>query len=184
MRFTETPLAGAFIIEMEPKGDDRGFFARSWCREEFAAHGLSIQIVQCNVGFSTRAGTLRGLHHQQAPHEEAKVVRCTRGAVYDVILDLRGDSPTYGKWYACELDADGRRMVYIPEGVGHGYQTLTDDAEIFYQTSEFYHAESAAGIRYDDPAFRIDWPLKVTAISEPDRSWPDYQRVARNRNTS
>lgn len=174
MKFTETRLPGAFMIELEPKTDERGFFARSWCHDEFSAHGLSIRVVQCNIGYSTRAGTIRGIHYQQDPHAEAKVVRCTSGALYDVIIDLRCESPTYGKWHACKLSAAGRNMIYIPEGFGHGYQTLADNTEIFYQTSEFYHPESATGVRYDDPAFGIDWPLEVTSISETDRSWPDF----------
>ncbi len=174
MKFTEISLRGAFLIEMEPKTDDRGFFARSWCRDEFSTRGLNTQIVQCNVGFSDRAGTLRGIHYQQAPHAEAKVVRCTRGAVYDVMIDLRPDSTTFGEWHACELSVENRLMIYIPEGFGHGYQTLADETEIFYQTSEFYHPESAVGVRFDDPAFSIDWPVQVTAISDTDRSWPDF----------
>ncbi len=180
MIFTEIDIPGAFTVEFEEKTDDRGFFARSWCEREFAALGLANKIVQCNVGYSTRAGTLRGIHYQDAPHAETKVVRCTRGAVYDVIVDVRPDSPTYGKWSGRELTADNRLMLFIPEGFGHGYQTIENDTEIFYQTSEFYHPESATGIRYDDPAFVINWPLPITAISDTDRSWPDYQLVPRN----
>ena len=175
MKFMETELAGAFIIELEQKTDPRGFFARAWCKDEFSAAGLVNDIVQCNIGFSERAGTLRGIHYQQAPHGEAKVVRCTRGSVFDVIIDVRPDSLTFGKWSGHELDADDRLMLFIPEGFGHGYQTLEDDTEIFYQSSEFYHPESAVGIRYNDPAFAIHWPLEVTSISEADRTWPDYQ---------
>ncbi len=174
MKFTETKLTGAFLIELEKKSDDRGFFARAWCAEEFAAHGLNCRIAQCNNGFSDRASTLRGIHFQVAPHAETKVVRCIHGALYDVIVDLRPRSPTFREWCSHELSADNRRMLYIPEGFGHGYQTLEDNTEILYLTSEFYHPESASGVCYDDPALGIDWPLDVTSISLPDRNWPAF----------
>ncbi len=174
MRFRETKIQGAFVIDIEEKRDERGFFARSWCQKEFEARGLNSRIVQCNIGFSSKRGTVRGIHFQQAPHADAKVVRCSRGAIYDVIVDVRPKSETYGEWSAVELTADNHTMIYIPEGVGHGYQTLCDDTEILYQTSEFYYLEVAAGIRYDDQAFNVNWPLDVSVISEADRTWPDF----------
>jgi len=178
MIFSQTELAGAYVIDLERRGDERGFFARSWCHREFAAHGLNLGIAQINVAFSQRRGTLRGLHFQLAPHQEAKVVRCTMGALLDVILDLRPESRTYKRSVGVELTADNRRMVYVPEGCAHGYQTLVDSTEMYYQTSAFYAPEVARGIRYDDPAFRIAWPLPVTSISEADRSWPEYREPA------
>lgn len=184
MKFIETKLDGAYLIELERKTDCRGFFARSWCRDELAAHGLNTHIVQCNVGYSALAGTLRGIHYQQIPHEEAKVVRCVQGAVYDVIVDLRSDSPTFGQWNAVELTAENRKMVYIPEGFGHGYQTLVDETEIFYQTSQFYHPESATGVRFDDPAFGIQWPLPPSSLSDADQNWPAYDSILLTTNTS
>jgi dTDP-4-dehydrorhamnose 3,5-epimerase len=173
MQFRETKIRGAYLIELDKKADERGFFARSWCQEEFESRGLSSRIVQCNIGFSPKMGTVRGIHYQQAPHADAKVVRCCRGAIYDVIVDVRPESATYGEWNAVELTAESHTMMYIPEGLGHGYQTLRDDTEILYQTSEFYHPESAVGIRYNDPAFEIDWPLPVACISQGDTSLPD-----------
>jgi dTDP-4-dehydrorhamnose 3,5-epimerase len=172
MRFLETPISGAWVLEPERRLDERGYFARGFCQREFAAHGLNTKIAQGNTGFSRRAGTLRGIHYQVAPHLESKLVRCTGGAVYDVVVDLRPESPTFGGWFAVELSAENGKQLYIPEGCGHGYQTLTDNAEIYYQASEFYAPESARGVRYDDPAFGIRWPLEVTSISEADRSWP------------
>jgi len=174
MIFAELKLTGAYIIDLERREDPRGFFARSWCRKEFGDHGLCVEFVQINVGFSTKKGTLRGMHYQAAPHQEVKVVRCTMGAIYDVIVDLRPESPTFTRWAGVELNSVNRRMLYVPEGFAHGYQTLEDNTEICYQTSRIYAPESARGNRYDDPAFGIEWPLAVACISDPDRSWPDY----------
>lgn len=167
MRFVPTPIPGAFVIELEPIVDERGFFARSWCATEFAAHGLNPRLVQCSVSFNKRRGTLRGMHYQVKPHEEAKLVRCTMGAIYDVLVDLRPASAGYRKWFAVELSVANRRMVYCPEGVAHGFQTLTDDAEVFYQMSELHHPESARGLRWDDPAFGIEWPFAETRNISP-----------------
>jgi dTDP-4-dehydrorhamnose 3,5-epimerase len=174
MEFTSTPLAGAFVVSLKRIEDDRGFFARGWCRDEFAAHGLVRDMTQLNVGFSHRKGTVRGLHFQLPPHAEAKFVRCTRGAVFDVIVDLRPESPTRGGWFGAELTADNGLMLYAPEGFAHGYQTLADDTETYYLTSSAYAAGSARGVRYDDPAFGIVWPVPVTVVSDADGRWPDY----------
>jgi len=174
MRFTETALKGAYIIDVEPIEDERGFFARAWGQEEFAAHGLCPRFVQCNISHNAKRGTLRGMHYQVAPHEEAKVVRCTRGALYDVIVDIRPGSDTFKRWVAVELSADNYRMLYVPEGFAHGFQTLEDDTDVFYQMSEFYHPECARGARWDDPAFAIDWPTTdARIISAKDRGYPD-----------
>lgn len=174
MEFIETELKGAFLVRLKRIEDARGYFARGWCREEFAQHGLITGMVQLNVGFSHKRGTMRGMHYQVAPHAEAKFVRCTRGAIYDVIVDLRPDSPTRGRWVGAELTADNGTMLYAPEGFAHGYQTLTEDAEMYYLTTAFYASGSARGIRYNDPTFQINWPLAVTVISEADQKWPDY----------
>lgn len=168
MIFTETKLKGAFIIEIEPREDERGFFARSWCEDEFKQHGLNPCLVQCNISFNKKRGTLRGMHYQAAPYAEAKVVRCTMGAVYDVIIDLRPDSPTFKQWISVELTAENRRALYVPEDFAHGFQTLMDNIEVFYQMSEFYHSECARGVRWDDPAFGIDWPIDEVIISGRD----------------
>jgi dTDP-4-dehydrorhamnose 3,5-epimerase len=170
--FQPSPLAGAFVVELERREDERGFFARSFCQDEFAKHGLNPRLVQCNVSFNTRRGTLRGMHYQAKPHEEAKVVRCTQGAVFDVMVDLRPKSATFKRWQGVELSAANRRALYIPEGFAHGFQTLTDDAELLYLMSEFYHPECARGVRWDDPAFGIEWPLKDPHMSERDRTYP------------
>ncbi|HEV7797172.1 MAG TPA: dTDP-4-dehydrorhamnose 3,5-epimerase, partial [Pyrinomonadaceae bacterium] len=172
IKFKETELEGAFVIEPERFDDERGFFARTWSQEEFAARALNAKTVQCNSSFNKQRGTLRGMHYQSFPHEEAKLVRCTAGAIYDVIIDLREDSPTRLKWIRVELSARNRLMVYVPEGFAHGFQTLEDETEVFYQVSAYYHQESARGVRWDDPAFGIDWPLAVTAISQRDREHP------------
>ncbi|HAF13528.1 MAG TPA: dTDP-4-dehydrorhamnose 3,5-epimerase [Blastocatellia bacterium] len=172
MIFKETKLRGAYIIEPELIQDERGFFARTWSQEEFASRGLNSKLVQCNSSFNKQRGTLRGMHYQIPPHEEAKLVRCTAGAIYDVIVDLRVDSPTWLKWIGVELIASTPLMVYIPEGFAHGFQTLEDDTEVFYQVSEYYHPELARGVRWDDPAFSINWPLSISVISERDRSYP------------
>jgi dTDP-4-dehydrorhamnose 3,5-epimerase len=174
MIFTPTRIPEAFILDLERRADARGFFARAWCAEEFAAHGLSTSIAQANLSFTDRAGTLRGLHYQLAPHEEAKVMRCTQGAIFDVIVDLREESPTCGEWLGVELSADNHRMLYVPPGCAHGYQALTDAAEVFYLVSTGYAAGAEHGIRYDDPAFGIEWPREITLVSEKDRGWPDY----------
>jgi dTDP-4-dehydrorhamnose 3,5-epimerase len=175
MRFSETGLKGALLVEPELRGDERGFFARAFCRQEFQAHGLNPDLAQCNLSFNRLAGTLRGMHYQRSPHAEAKLVRCTAGTVYDVIVDLRPDSSTFMKWEAAELSAENRRLLYVPEGFAHGYQALTDGAEVFYQVSAFYHPPSEGGLRWDDPAFGIEWPLPVSAISAKDASYPDWR---------
>ena len=172
MKFIETPLAGLYVLEIEPLNDDRGFFARSFCVQDFQAHGLEGAVVQCNISFNEKAGILRGLHFQAAPHEEAKLVRCTRGAIYDVAVDVRPDSRTYLKWFAAELTSENRRMMYIPQGFAHGFQTLADKSEVFYLMSEFYHPESARGLRWDDPTLGITWPLANRIISDKDRTYP------------
>ena len=172
MKFTPTALPGVFFVDIEAIEDDRGFFARSFCRDEFSAHGLSPELVQCSVSWNRRKGTLRGMHYQAPPHEEHKLVRCTSGAIHDVVVDLRADSPARHRWIAVELSAANRRAVYIPPGCAHGFQTLSDDSEVFYQMSEFYHSESARGVRFDDPAFGIEWPLPNPIISARDRALP------------
>lgn len=176
MRFTPAALSGAYVIDIEPLEDERGFFARSWCADEFAARGLKRHLVQCNISFNRRKGTVRGMHYQIAPHEEAKLVRCTRGALLDVIIDLRPDSPTFRQHVAVELTAENRRMLYIPAGLAHGFQTLVDDTEVFYQMSDPYVAECARGVRWDDPAFDIRWPDDERTISAKDRQYPDFTR--------
>jgi dTDP-4-dehydrorhamnose 3,5-epimerase len=171
VRFQETELPGAFVIEPERIEDDRGFFARIWCIREFADHGLSTDLVQCNVSYNARKGTLRGMHYQVAPHAEIKLVRCTRGSILDVIVDVRPESPTFHRWVGVELSARNGRMLYIPEGFAHGFQTLEDGSEVFYQMSTFYHPESARGLRWDDPAVGIEWPLDVAVMAEKDKSF-------------
>jgi dTDP-4-dehydrorhamnose 3,5-epimerase len=172
--FTPLPVAGAFAVDPERVADERGFFARTWCAEAFAARGLPAGFAQCSVSFNRLAGTLRGMHVQAAPHGEAKLARCTRGAAYDVLLDLRPGSPTRGRWTAQELTAENGRAVFIPEGVAHGFQTLADDTELFYQIAGAYRPEAARGVRWDDPAFAIAWPRPVACISARDRAWPAY----------
>jgi dTDP-4-dehydrorhamnose 3,5-epimerase len=172
--FTETTLKEAFLIEPERREDERGFFARTWCQREFESHGLHKKWVQCNISFNKKKGTLRGMHYQVPPYEEAKLVRCTRGAIFDVIIDLRLQSPSFKQWVTLELTADNRRMLYIPEGFAHGFQTLTDETEIFYQMSQFYAPAHANGVRWDDPVFNITWPADERTISEQDRSYPDF----------
>ena len=171
MNFTETAVQGAQIVQISRISDDRGFFARVWCRDEFIQQGIAADWVQANVGRSLRAGTLRGMHYQRDPQPEAKLVRCTRGVVYDVVLDLRPDSPSYLRWAGVTLDADEHTMLYIPEGCAHGYQTLADDSEISYFASAPYDRDAATGARYDDPAFGIEWPLPVEVISAQDAAW-------------
>ncbi len=174
MIFTELPLPGAFVIEPERRADERGFFARTWCRREFADHGIVCDWVQCNVSFNRRKGTLRGLHYQAAPWAEAKLVRCTAGAIYDVLVDLRRASPCFGKWTAVELTAAKGRMLYVPPGFAHGFQTLADNAEVFYQMSEYYRPEAARGCRWDDPALGIVWPDGDRVLSPRDQQFPDF----------
>ncbi len=177
MIFKETGLKGAYIIEPERLEDERGFFARTWCRREFEAKGFNQEVVQCSISFNKKRGTLRGLHYQISPHEEAKVVRCTCGAIYDVIVDLRPDSHTYKSYISVELSVENRLALYVPEGFAHGFQTLQDDTEVFYQMSEYYHPESARGLRWDDPALGIPWPVNpVWLISERDQGWPSLDR--------
>jgi dTDP-4-dehydrorhamnose 3,5-epimerase len=176
--FTETPLPGAWLIDPERLEDHRGFFARTWCRREFESHGLSAHLVQCNISFNKRRGTLRGMHYQADPHQEDKLVRCTSGAVYDVIIDLRPHSPTFLRHFAVVLTAESRRMLYVPRGVAHGFQTLVDDTEVFYQMSEFHAPGAARGVRWNDPAFDIRWPIAGPILSERDRAYPDVVREA------
>lgn len=172
MRFTESGMAGAFLIELEPARDERGFFAQTWNRALFAEHGLDVELTECAMSFNHRRGTLRGLHYQVAPFEETKLVRCTAGAIYDVIVDLRLQSPTKHKWAGFELTAENRRMVYVPRGFAHGFQTLTDSTEVSYQLTGTYSPGHARGIRWDDPALGVSWPLPVTSISQRDRRLP------------
>lgn len=170
----ETKLPGVFEIELEPHHDNRGFFARAWCQKEFEAYGLNPRLVQCNVSFNTAKGTLRGMHYQVPPWTESKLVRCTKGAIYDAVIDLRPHSPTYKEWAGRVLTATNHYMLYVPEGCGHGFLTLEDETEVFYQMSEFYNPEGARGVRWDDPAFQIAWPEKVVVISDRDRAYPDF----------
>jgi len=174
MIFTKTVLKDAMIVDIEPKEDDRGFFARSWCRKEFEAHGLNPNLAQCNIAFNPKKGTLRGMHLQVKPFEETKLVRCTRGSLSDVIVDLRPDSPTYKKHLSAVLTSENRRMLYVPEGFAHGFLTLEDATEVSYQISEFYVPESQRGFRWNDPAFAIAWPAEVRFISDRDRGYPDF----------
>jgi dTDP-4-dehydrorhamnose 3,5-epimerase len=174
MRFTQTKLHGAYILDLETRPDDRGFFARAFCQKEFAQHGLKPLVAQCNTAYNHRKGTLRGLHYQLPPAAETKLVRCTRGAVYDVIVDLRPASPTYLEWVGVHLSEGNRRQIYVPELFAHGYLTLTDGAEVVYQVGEFYTPGAERGIRYDDPSLAIRWPIPVEVISEKDAAWPDY----------
>jgi dTDP-4-dehydrorhamnose 3,5-epimerase len=172
--FRTLAVAGAFLLEPERLEDERGFFARTWCHREAAAQGLNPRVVQCNLSFNHREGTLRGLHYQLAPHQEAKLVRCSRGALHDVVVDLRPDSPTFLQHAAVVLSADDRRMVYVPEGCAHGFQTLEDDTEVFYQMSERYVAEASRGVRWNDPAFGIHWPRSRPIMNARDASYPDF----------
>jgi dTDP-4-dehydrorhamnose 3,5-epimerase len=172
VKFRETPLRGAFVIELERIEDERGFFARSFCKDEFAAHGLAAELAQASVSFNRRRGTLRGMHYQAPPHEEHKVVRCTRGAMHDVVIDVRAGSPTFRRWHAVELTDENRLSLYVPPGIAHGFQTLADDTEVLYQMSVPHHPESARGLRFDDPALAIAWPLAPVCISERDRNFP------------
>lgn len=174
MKFTESALPGAFIIDIEPVEDERGFFARTFCRQEFEAHGLNPGLAQCSVSFNPRKGTLRGMHFQAPPLAEAKLVRCTLGAAYDVVVDLRPTSPTFRQWTGVELTAANRKMIYVAEGLAHGFITLGDDTEMLYQMSEFFDPACARGVRWNDPAFGIRWPQTPRAISERDQGYPDF----------
>lgn len=175
MNFKPMTLPGAYLVELEPIADERGFFARSYCQKEFDERGLNSKLVQCNVSFNKKRGTLRGLHFQAAPHAEVKVVRCTRGAIWDVIVDLRPESPAFKKWEAVELTPNNLKMVYIPEGFAHGFQTLTENSEVNYQMSEYFRAESARGVRFDDDAFKIKWPDEAQrTISQKDLTYSPF----------
>jgi dTDP-4-dehydrorhamnose 3,5-epimerase len=174
MIFHETPLAGAYLIDLEKRGDDRGFFARAFCEKEFGAHGLATRFVQVNNSLSAQKGTLRGMHYQLAPRAETKLVRCIRGSLFDVILDLRQGSPTFGRSFGAELTAENRRMMYVPKGFAHGFITLEDGTETFYFADDFYAPEQERGVRWNDPRFRIEWPGSPTVISEKDRGHRDF----------
>ena len=176
MRFTETDVVGAKVIDPSPHEDDRGRFLRAWCSREFGEQGVDFLPVQANMAFSIRKGTVRGMHFQEVPALEAKLVRCTRGAMFDVVLDLRPKSTSYGKWFGAELTAENGRMLYVPEHCAHGYQTLEDCTEMYYMTSEFYTPSAVRGVRFDDPAFSIQWPLAATVVSEQDHNWQLVKR--------
>ena len=176
MKFIKTDLKGAYIIELEASEDERGYFARTFCRSEFADHGLNYEVAQCSISYNARRGTLRGMHYQVEPHREVKLVHCVGGSLYDVIVDLRPESDTYCRWIGVELSPLKRRLIYVPEGFAHGFQTLEDNTTVYYQISEFYAPQSARGVRWDDPAFGIKWPLSDPIISEKDRLMPDYER--------
>lgn len=176
MRFVPTPIAGVQVVELERHDDERGFFARAWCREELAAAGLNSELSQCSLSRNIAVGTLRGMHLQRAPYSEAKLVRCTRGAIFDVAVDLRAGSPTHGTWFGTELDAESGRALYIPEDCAHGFQTLVPDSDVFYAISVPYAPDAASGVRWDDPFFGIAWPdTPARVISARDGSWPDYR---------
>ncbi|MGS5087316.1 dTDP-4-dehydrorhamnose 3,5-epimerase [Hydrogenophaga sp. A37] len=176
MIFTETKLAGAYIIDLEKRGDSRGFFARSFCQDEFERHGLVNKVVQTNVSLSKHQGTLRGMHYQESPYAETKLVRCTQGAIYDVIVDIRPDSPTFKQWIGVELSSSNHRMLFVPQHFAHGFITLMDDSEVTYQVSQVYHPGSERGLRYNDPALGIVWPQAVNVISDKDAAWPDMKQ--------
>ena len=178
MKFTESRIPGAWIIDIAAIHDDRGFFAMTWLPDAFRERGIEPALAQCNLAFNHRRGTLRGMHFQKAPSAQAKIIRCTRGALLDVMVDLRLESPTYCQWESVELTADNRRMLYMPEGIAHGYLTLTDDVEAYYHASRSWEPKAEAGVRWDDPVFGIAWPFAPVLISARDASWPDYSRVA------
>ncbi|MEE2714403.1 MAG: dTDP-4-dehydrorhamnose 3,5-epimerase [Verrucomicrobiota bacterium] len=175
MIYQKTIIEGAWLVELNRLGDDRGFFARAWCREEFENRGITVDLRQANMSFSAKAGTLRGMHFQRGEDAEMKLVRCVRGAIFDVVLDLRKGSPTFGRWEGVELTAENRRMLVVPEGCAHGFQTLVGDSEVFYLVSAAYAPESEGGVRWDDPAFGIKWPLPVSEISAKDAAHPDFR---------
>lgn len=174
MKFVETPVSGAFVLELEPRADDRGSFSRAFCTDEFKAHGISMPVVQANLAHTTRKGTIRGMHYQVAPAAEAKLMRCVRGAVYDVLIDLRPDSPTYMQHFGIELSADNGKALYVPPLFGHGYLSLQDNCEMFYMVSEFYTPGAERGARFDDPAFGIDWPVAIDVVSDKDLAWEPF----------
>lgn len=178
MLFEDLRLAGAFHISLQKVEDDRGFFARTWCHDEFTAHGLNASLAQSNISFNKMKGTLRGMHFQAVPHAESKLVRCTLGSIYDVMIDMRPESPTYLQWYGAELTADNREMLYVPEGFAHGFQTLKDNTEVTYHVTEFYTPSAEGGVRYNDPAIGIAWPLPVDMISAKDANWPLLETAA------
>jgi dTDP-4-dehydrorhamnose 3,5-epimerase len=180
VKFVNTAIPGAVVIEPDRRADERGFFARTWCARELSEHGLNGALAQCSISFNARAGTLRGMHYQTPPHEEVKLVRCTMGAIYDVIVDLRPDSPAYLKHVAVELTQANRTALYVPEGCAHGFQTLTDDTEVFYQISAYFSSDHSVGHRWNDPAFGIEWPLEVSVISERDSGYPDFVPPTKN----
>jgi dTDP-4-dehydrorhamnose 3,5-epimerase len=175
MKFTPTEIADVFVVELEKREDDRGFFARGFCQREFEEHGMVSQVVQANISYNKYKGTLRGMHYQVSPYEETKFLRCTKGAVYDVIIDMRPESLSYMKWFGVELTDKNYKMLYVPRNFAHGFQTLEDETEVMYLVSEFYAPQSERGVRFDDPAFNIQWPLEVAQISEKDAAWPNYQ---------
>ena len=175
MIFTEIEPKGVYIIKSERLVDERGFFARTWCQKELAAHGLESRLVQCSISYNPKKGTLRGMHFQTAPWEEVKIVRCTSGEIYDVVVDLRPDSTTFKKWFGVTLSQEERNMIYIPKGFAHGFMTLSDQVEVFYQMSEFYSPDHTGGVRWNDPAFGIRWPMAVQLISERDNNYPDFE---------
>ncbi|MFL5482815.1 MAG: dTDP-4-dehydrorhamnose 3,5-epimerase [Gemmatimonadaceae bacterium] len=176
MIFRATPLSGAFVVHTERHEDDRGFFARTWCRREFERMGLNTELSQCNVSYNRRRGTLRGMHWQAHPFAEAKLIRCTRGTIWDVIIDLRDDSPTYTEYFGVPLSAENARALYVPEGMAHGFVTLEDDCEVFYQMSQFYEPASARGVRWNDPAFSIKWPMSDPILHPRDAAYPDFAK--------
>lgn len=175
MKFSETPLKGAFVIDLEKREDERGFFARAWCQKEFESHGFYRLPVQANMSYNKKAGTIRGMHYQAAPHQESKLIRCINGAIYDVIIDLRKDSPTYKQWFGIELNAQNRTLLFVPEDFAHGFLALKDNSEVLYQVSEFYNFESERIIRYNDPTFNIKWPIDVSVVSEKDITTPNFK---------
>lgn len=175
MKFSETPLKGAFVIDLEKREDARGFFARAWCQKEFEEHGIYRLPVQANMSYNKKAGTIRGMHYQVAPHQESKLIRCVNGSIYDVIIDLRKNSPTYKKWFGIELNADNRTMLFVPEDFAHGFVALEDDSEVMYLVSSLYNFESERIIRYNDPHFNIKWPIEVSVVSEKDITTPDFK---------
>jgi dTDP-4-dehydrorhamnose 3,5-epimerase len=177
MNYTRTHLAGAYLIESEQIADKRGFFARTWCQIEFGDKGLNPHLVQCSISYNKMRGTLRGMHYQKAPHCEVKLVRCTQGSIYDVIVDMRSHSKTYTQWFGVELTAENRRALYVPEGFAHGFITLKDNSEVLYQMSEFFHPDSSIGFRWNDPRVGIRWPIDVEVISERDCSYKDIENL-------
>jgi dTDP-4-dehydrorhamnose 3,5-epimerase len=178
MIFEPTTIPDAFLVRLEPRQDERGFFARSWCRQEYLARGLNSELAQCSISYNHRRGTLRGMHFQAPPFAETKLVRCTRGRIYDVVVDLRSSAPTFKRWWSAELSADNRHMIYVPEGLAHGFLTLEDHSEVAYQMSTPYHSESARGFRYDDPAFAISWPFAPTIVGARDQAFAPFDESA------